>query len=156
MARRPEKGLAPDPVCLDKCRNGFLADPPTGKGCMEKLDTKNANCGATIGDAAVIRSKVEAHVAELVRSLNPVGGNPLNKCLAGKTKCVSKYIRVRARLVGKAFKAGVTVAPTTKCDAILTNAGGKASCVQKLEDKNPPLSATRVRDLQRPGLVQGG
>ena len=71
------KGGTPvDPACVEKCRTGFLANPATGKGCMEKLDAKNANCGATIGDAAVVRSKVDAHVAELVAALNPAGGNP--------------------------------------------------------------------------------
>ncbi|MCC6848816.1 MAG: hypothetical protein IT294_09965 [Deltaproteobacteria bacterium] len=136
------KGIAVDTACVDKCRTGFLADPATGKGCMEKLDTKNANCGATVGDAAVVRSKVEAHVAELVAALNPAGGNPLNKCLSGKTKCVSKYNACVLGIVGKAFKAGSTVGDLSKCNAILSNAGGKASCVQKLEDKNPPASAT--------------
>ncbi len=134
------KGLPVDTACVDKCRNGFLADPATGKGCMEKLDTKNANCGSTIGDAAVVRSKIEAHVQELVGMLNPPGGNPLNKCLAGKNKCVIKYDACVLGIVGKAFKAGTSVGDLSKCNALLTNAG-KDSCVQKLENKypNPPV-----------------
>lgn len=133
-------GTAVDSACLDKCRTGFLADPATGKGCMEKLDAKNANCGATVGDAAVVRSKIEAHVNELVSTLNPAGGNPANGCLAGKSKCVLKYNACVLGIVGKAFKAGTTVGDLSKCNAILSNAGGKASCVQKLEDKGGCLT----------------
>jgi hypothetical protein len=146
-------GIAVDQACLDKCRNGFLADPDTEKGCMNKLDLKNANCGATIGDDAVIRSKVEAHVAELVSLLNPTGANAANGCLAGKAKCVSKYNACVLGIVGKAFKAGVTVGDLSKCNAILTNAG-KDSCVQKLETKNPPLSATACRTYDDQGLLK--
>ncbi|MCC6765738.1 MAG: hypothetical protein IT293_13860, partial [Deltaproteobacteria bacterium] len=148
------KGTPVDVACVDKCRTGFLADPATGKGCMEKLDTKNDNCGATIGDAAVVRSKVEAHVAELAATLNPAGGNPLNKCLSGKTKCVSKYNACVLGIVGKAFKAGSTVGDLSKCNAILSNAGGKASCVQKLEDKNPPASATACVTFEDQGSLK--
>jgi hypothetical protein len=123
---------------------------------MEKLDLKNANCAPTAGDAAVVRSKIEAHVAELVSSLNPQGGNPLNKCLAGKTKCVSKYDACVLGIVGKAFKAGVTVGDLSKCNAILTNVGvpPKASCVQKLETKNPPLSLTACRTFDDQGALK--
>lgn len=135
-------GTAVDSACLDKCRTGFLADPATGKGCMEKLDAKGgiADCGSSFGDAAVVRSKVEAHVNELVATLNPAGGNPANGCLAGKSKCVLKYNACVLGIVGKAFKAGTTVGDLSKCNAILSNAGGKASCVQKLEDKGGCLT----------------
>jgi hypothetical protein len=133
------KGLALDTPCLDKCRNGFYGDPAIGKGCNEKADAKGgiADCGASFGDGPVVRSKVEAHVLELSSQLNPAGTPPVggNKCAAGKNKCVNKYNACVLGIVGKAFKAGTTVGDLAKCNAILQNVGGKASCVQKLEDK---------------------
>lgn len=140
-----------DPACLTKCRTGFLADPANGKGCMEKLDAKDVKgggtCGGTLGDAAMVRSKVEAHVAELVATLNPANVNTPNKCLAGKNKCVTKYNACVLGIVAKALQAGGAIGDLSKCNAILTNSP-KASCVQKLEDKGNCLTTGDQGDLK--------
>lgn len=128
------KGGAVDQACLDKCRNGFFADPAIGKGCVEKLDGKflAAGCGASFGDGAVVRSKVEAHVLDLVSQLAPALPPAGNKCTAGKTKCVIKYDACVLGIIGKALKAGGPVGDLSKCNALVT---GAASCIGKLETK---------------------
>lgn len=132
-------GVAADPACLDKCRNGFQGDDATaGKGCVDKLDTKlGATCGVTQGEVpnARLRVKVQAHAEDLYRSLSPGGVNPANKCTAGKIKCVLKFNACVLGILGKAYKAGGPLGDLSKCNAILSDVGGKASCMTKLELK---------------------
>jgi hypothetical protein len=147
-------GVAADPACLAKCRNGFLADPATGKGCMEKLNAKNAGCtDTTLAEIAVMRSKIDAHVLDLISQLNPNGGTPANGCTAGKIKCVSKYNACVLGIAGKAFKAGGPIGSLAKCDANLVNLG-KATCVEKLETKNPPASPTACLTYNDQGALK--
>lgn len=147
-------GAAADPACLEKCRTGFLANPATGKGCMEKLNAKNAGCtDTTLAEIAVMRSKIDAHVADLISQLNPGGGNPANGCTAGKIKCVSKYNACVLGIAGKAFKAGGPIGSLVKCDANLVN-GAKDSCVQKLETKNLPNTPTACLTYNDQGALK--
>lgn len=136
-------GTAADTACLNKCRDGFLANPGTGKGCMEKLNAKNANCSNTTPEeVAVMRAKIDAHVEDLISQMKP-GGNVANGCTAGKVKCVTKYNACVLGIVGKALKAGGAVGDISKCNASLVNAP-KDSCVVKLEKKNPALLPDNV------------
>jgi hypothetical protein len=138
-------GIAPDPACLEKCRTGFLANPATGKGCMEKANLKNAGCSnLDLSQVALMRAKIDAHVTDLVGLLKPGNVNVINGCTAGKVKCVSKYNACVLGIVGKAFKAGGPVGDLTKCNASLVDPVGKVSCVTKLEDKNPALLEDNV------------
>lgn len=147
-------GVAADPACLEKCRTGFLANPATGKGCMEKLNAKNAGCSnTTLAEVAVMRSKVDAHVADLISQLNPAGGTPANGCTAGKIKCVSKYNACVLGIAGKAFKAGGPIGSLAKCDANLVN-GAKVSCIQKLETKNLPATPTACLTYNDQGALK--
>jgi hypothetical protein len=152
------KGGPVDTACLAKCRNGFLGDPAIGKGCTEKLDIKNgmAGCGASFGTGPVLKSKVEAHVNELVSSLAPVLPVAGNKCTAGKTKCVIKYNACVLGIVGKAFKAGGPIGSLDKCNAILTDnylGNGKLSCIGKLEAKYN-VTATPCQTAEDQGLLK--
>lgn len=127
------KGGSIDNACLDKCRNGFFGDPAAGKGCIEKLEGKNGvACNPGLGEGPVLRSKVQAHVLDLVSQLAPALPPAGNKCAAGKTKCVIKYNACVLGLAGKALKAGGPIGDLSKCNALLTGAG---SCVGKLEAK---------------------
>ncbi len=126
------KGLAVDAGCLDKCRDKFNLDPAVaGKGCFAKLEAKGG-CGASVGDAATFAAKTEAHVTEALQQLVPGGGNPLNKCTAGKVGCLRKYNSCVLKAVAKAAQKGTAI-DVSKCLSSLSfNAN---SCVDKLESK---------------------
>lgn len=122
-----KKSFAPDPAALNKCRDKFQVNPSNGKGCFEKLDTKNQGC-ITLGDSAAIEAKVDAHVNDLMAELDPNGATG-NKCQFGKVACVLKYNSCILGLYGKAAKAGGQHGDTSKCT------GGLTSCIDKLEAK---------------------
>ncbi len=129
------KGGSLDSACVAKCTTGVEA-------CAQKLDDKGGCIAATVGDGPVLRSKIEAHVQEMVAALASPSIQPAgNKCTAGKVKCLIKYNGCVLGLAGKALKPGGAIADLTKCNALLVD-GAKPSCFKKLEDKLGVLCQT--------------
>ncbi len=58
------RGVAVDETNLARCRASF-SNPATGRGCIEKLDSKDDDC-QTFGDGPALRAKVEAHVLDVL------------------------------------------------------------------------------------------
>ncbi len=93
------KNLPVDPACISKAELKF-SDPVTGKGCMEKAESKPP-CSTT-GDAGAIEAKIDAFVLDVVTELDPGYPTPvLNKCSAGKKKCVGNKVKALLGCYGK-------------------------------------------------------
>jgi hypothetical protein len=145
-----KKGLAVDPVCVQKAIAKF--DGGTKgfeKSCFGKLELKyplvtgDPPC-VTFGDLGAQEAKVDAFVLDVVQELDPGYPTPiLNKCSAGKKKCVLKKASGLLKCREKCEKDPV------KCGAVLTacidkviakfdggTKGFEKSCFGKLEIKN--------------------
>src|SRR5262249_56249356 len=104
--------------CVDKVMAKFT-HPSDSTGCIEKVEAKGG-C-ATIGEAAGLESKVDAFVLDVVNELDPGYPTPvLNKCSAGKKKCVASKVKAMLGCYGKAAGKGLPLDPL---------------CIQKAKDK---------------------
>ncbi len=131
--RALREGTAVDPTCLTKCRDRFDQSPPfPDHGCFTKLEAKGG-CGPSIGDAATIAARIEAHVTEIVRTLVPAGGTPENLCASKKMICVRKYDACVLMLARKAAQSGTAIPGVEKCARYLDGSAG--SCIGKLEER---------------------
>jgi hypothetical protein len=140
------KGLAVDPICLAKCRDKFERDHAvTDNGCFAKRESIGG-CGAAVNDAGAIGARIDAHVQEIIREINPTGGVIDNDCAAKKLTCVGKYNKCILDLFRKAAKAGTAIGDVSKCTRLLD--GTDKSCVGKLETKYtlPPQACLTALD----------
>jgi len=92
-------------------------------GCIGKLDIKNDGPCVTLGDTASLETKIDAYVLDVLTELEPTPPPGIDKCLAGKTKCVSKKAAGLLKCREKCQKDPV------KCDVVQT------TCENKLIDK---------------------
>jgi len=112
-------------------------------GCIGKLDVKNDGPCITLGDTASLEAKIDAYVTDVLSELEPTPPSGVNKCLAGKTKCVSKktegLLKCRGKCQKDPFKCGGV---QTACEAkvIAKFDGGTkgiaSGCIGKLDVKN--------------------
>ncbi len=136
-AKAEKSGEAVEQSCFDTVREKF-SHPADNRGCIEKLEAKGG-C-ATSGDAAVLAGKIDAFVLDVVQELDP--GYPaavLNKCSAGKKKCVAKKA---AGLLGCHVKAETKGVLDPNCllkrkqrfdGALLVPPNPAKGCFEKLE-----------------------
>ncbi len=126
-AKAEGKGVAVDAACLTKCEDKFDGGAVPTKGCFAKLESKQDGakpetvCPST-GDTAALEAKVDAFVLDVVQELDPSFPTPtLNKCSAGKKKCVLKKVSAKLKCEGNNLK---------KPDPVKYG-----PCIQKAEDK---------------------
>src|SRR5262245_13558032 len=144
-------GTAADPTCLAKCRDKFENDHSVDSGgCFAKLEAKGG-CGPAVGDAGTFAARIDAHVQELVREIDPTGTTPSNACASKKLACVSKYNACVLGAVRKSTKAGGPIGDLSKCIALLD--GTDASCIGKLERKYCDPAALNCKNTQPPCLT---
>ena len=145
-SKAESKGVAVDPACVAKVAAKY-SDPATGKGCMEKAEAKPP-CAQT-GDAVCRAAAVDSFVGAVVAAVDPTYPAPvLDKCSAGKKKCVATKVKALLGCYGKAAKNGSAVDP-----ACLAKAQGKfdggadpaKGCFEKLEAKYGAASTTPCR-----------
>jgi len=137
-----KKGMPFDFACLAKVVAKFDGGTKGfANSCFGKLEAKNDGPCFTFGDLAAQEAKVDAFVIDVVQELDPFYPFPtLNKCSAGKKKCVNKkaagLLKCRAKCQKDPAKCGVV---ETECrnKAIAKFDGGTkgfaGSCFGKLE-----------------------
>jgi len=116
-----KKGLALDPICVQKAEDKFDGGADPAKGCFAKLEAKYGASCLTSGDTATMEAKIDAFVLDAVTDVDP--GYPVtiqNTCSAGKKNCVRNKVKALLKCHAKAEKKGLPLDP---------------SCVQKAEDK---------------------
>jgi hypothetical protein len=118
------------------------------KGCIGKLDLKNDGPCITFGDTASLEAKVDAYVADVIAELETPFSSP-NKCLSGKSKCVSKKTEGLLKCIGKCQKdpakcGGVQTLCENKVIAKFDGGtkGIEKGCIGKLDVKNDGPCAT--------------
>jgi hypothetical protein len=152
------KNLPVDSACISKADTKFTMPV---KGCMEKAEAKPP-C-ATTGDAATLQSQIDDFVVDVVTALDPGYPTPvLNKCSAGKKKCVANQQKAILACYGKAASGGLAFdpalnppppnppLPTVTC---LQKARDKFAdpikgCFAKLEAKPPCLTTNDTAALE--------
>jgi hypothetical protein len=142
------KNLPVDPACLSKVDTKFSAPL---KGCMEKAEAKPP-C-ATTADAAAIEAKVDAFVLDTVTALDPGYPAPvLNKCSAGKKKCVANGVKAILGCWGKETTNPNTVTLNDCINKALIKLDGGADpakgCFAKLEAKPGCLTTGDISALE--------
>ncbi len=138
------KDVAVDPECVSKADIKF-SSPADQKGCMDKAqkDLVKSPC-STGGDATPLEAKVDAFVLDVVNELDPGYPTPvLNKCSAGKKKCVANKVKAILGCYGKAASSGTPV--DQECiqkaqDKFDGGADPSKGCFAKLEAKPPCLT----------------
>ena len=105
-----KSGSAVDQNCLDKATHKFDGGTDASRACFTRLESKahplmpESMC-TTVGDLGAIESKVDAFVSDVVTELDPQFPNPvLNRCSAGKKKCVNKKISALLKCRAKCQK----------------------------------------------------
>jgi hypothetical protein len=136
------KDLPVDPACISKVDTKFSLPL---KGCMEKAESKPP-C-ATTGDAGSLEAKVDAFVLDVVTELDPGYPTPiLNKCSAGKKKCVANKVKAILGCYGK---------NATKPDAVAF-----AACIAKGQAKFDggvdPTKGCFAKLEAKPGCITTG
>jgi hypothetical protein len=159
-AKARSKGVAPDAEKLQACKDQYDGGVHPAKGCFAKLEAKNDGPCVTTGDSGAFETKVDAFVDDVVTELDPVAGNDLDKCAAGKIGCVAKKDTCLLGVHIIAIQKGqpVDTAKLAKCNAKFSGAcngganinqacaqdtdcpGGKCTegCFTKLEAKKVP------------------
>jgi hypothetical protein len=147
-AKAEAKGEPVLQSCVDKVVAKF-SHPLDGTGCIEKIEAKGG-C-SIVGDAAVLETKVDAFVLAVVQDLDPGYPAPvLNKCSAGKKKCVAKKATGLLGCHAKADTAGTLdfkclVKVRQKFDgSFLVPPNAAAGCFEKLEGKEKPADPATV------------
>jgi hypothetical protein len=105
------KGLPPDALKLQKCKDKFDGGLAPAKGCFAKLEAKNQGPCVTFGDTDALEAKVDAFVDDVVTELDPNPANDQNKCTAAKLKCVANKDKCILKVQAKAAKLGVPADP---------------------------------------------
>ena len=132
------KDLAVDPACISKADMKFSL-PATG--CMEKAekDLVKSPCSTT-GDATSLEAKVDAFVLDAVTELDPGYPTPvLNKCSAGKKKCVANQVKAILGCYGKAASAGGSSLPPVVPPPPNVEPTSFQECITKARDKFDPI-----------------
>jgi hypothetical protein len=143
------KNLPLDPACVSKVETKFSLPE---KGCMEKLEAKavkdpvKSPC-ATSGDAGSLEAKVDAFVLDVVTELDPGYPAPiLNKCSAGKKKCVANKVKGILGCYGK--------------DATKPDPAALLACIQKAQAKFDggvdPTKGCFAKLEAKPGCITTG
>ncbi len=147
------KGVAVDPACITKAEMKFSLP---AKGCMEKADLKPP-C-ATTGDAPSLEATIDAFVNDIVTDVDPMYPTPvLDKCSAGKKKCVANKVKALLGCYGKnttkpdPLKFGPCVQKAM--DKFDGGADPAKGCFQKLETKYNP-SATPCQTTGDTGAIE--
>src|SRR5262249_14927932 len=144
------KNVPVDQGCLSKASLKF-SDPGTGKGCMEKAESKPP-C-LTTDDASAIEAKVDAFVLDVVTELDPAYPVPVeNKCSAKKKKCVASKVKGLLGCYGK----NTTKPNQAKFDECIAKAQAKfdggddptKGCFAKQEAKPPCLTTGDTAALE--------
>jgi hypothetical protein len=134
------KGVAVDPLCVTKAEDKFDGGATPSKGCVQKTETKPP-C-ATTGDVGSLESLVDDFVDDVVTDLDPGYPTPvLNKCSAGKKKCVANKVKALLGCYGK----NTTKPDPAKFEECVAKAKAKfdggadpaKGCFAKLEAKPP-------------------
>ena len=84
-------GRTPDVTKLARCSARFDGGAHPSQGCFAKVEAKNA-C-AVNGDVEQHASNVTAFAADVVGSLDPDPAADLNRCTAGKLRCVRAEVK---------------------------------------------------------------
>ena len=154
-AKAESKGVAVDPACVAKV-TGKFSDPTTGKGCIEKAEAKPP-CVQT-GEARCRAAEIDSFVGTVVTAVDPTYPAPvLDKCSAGKKKCVATKVKGLLGCYGKAAKKGEAVDPACVAKAQDKFDGGAdpaKGCFEKLEAKYDPSSATPCRTFDDTAAVE--
>ncbi len=128
-----------DPTaCLQKCRDEFTGGAVPTNGCFAKLEADNAGPCKTTGDTEALEVKIDAFVRDVVAELDPQFPTlPLNKCAAGKVKCISAKDKCVLSVHAKAAKVGPPPDATAlaKCRAKYDGTVPTKGCFAKLEAK---------------------
>lgn len=120
-AKAEKTNTAVDPACTQKVTDKFDGGAVPAKGCFAKLEVKNDGPCVTTNDTSAVETTVDNNVTSIVTQLDPGFPAPvLNKCSAGKKKCVSKKIAGLMKCHEKAVKTGLPI---------------DANCLQKAMDK---------------------
>lgn len=132
-----KKGLALDPICIQKCEDKFDGGVDPAKGCFAKLEAKNDGPCLTTSDTAPLEAKVDAFVVDVIQEVDPFyPAVVMNSCSAGKKKCVSKKMKALLKCHEKAVKKGLAL--DTNCITKAKNkfdggADPAKGCFEKLE-----------------------
>ena len=135
------RGLAVDPACLQKHEDKFDGRSEPATSCFAKVEARSG-C-LTTGDTAVLESKIDAFVDDVVHELDPSHPQPvLNKCSSGKKKCVFKKT---AGLLGCHAKAGLKGVLDPAClqkhkDKVDGGSEPAAGCFARLEAESGCLT----------------
>ena len=119
---------------------------------MEKAEKAWKPPCATTGDAGSLEAQVDAFVLDVVTALDPGYPTPvMNKCSAGKKKCVATKVKAILGCYGKAASAGLPVDPACIQKAQDKFDGGAdptKGCFAKLEAKPPCLTTSDIAALE--------
>ena len=159
------KEMPVDPECVSKADTKF-SSPSDQKGCMDKAekDLVKSPC-STVGNAGSLEDQVDAFVLDVVQELDPGYPTPvLNKCSAGKKKCVANKVKAILNCYAKAASSGGSVAlppppqgqsPTSFQECIQKaqekfdgGADPSKGCFAKLEAKPPCLTTDDTDALE--------
>jgi hypothetical protein len=141
------KGVPPtDKDCITKAKSKYGGGVDPAKGCFAKLEAKypvgsETPC-LTFGDSAALEAKVDTFVTSAVSTVDPAYPDLIvNKCSAGKKKCLSTRLVGLLKCHQKAETKGLSPnekgcidKAEAKFDGGLEPAKG---CFAKLEAKNP-------------------
>jgi hypothetical protein len=142
-AKATKTAGAPDPACVDKCKNKFDGGATPAKGCFEKLEAKGG-C-LTEDDTRGMEAKIDGFIEEITDALGAPGTVATGKCLAGKIKNVIGYNKCVLGVFGKAAGGGLAAdsAKLQKCIDKINAA------YAKLEAKPPCATTGDVADIKR-------
>src|SRR6185369_15237897 len=83
----------PDPLCVQKAEDKFDGGVDPTSGCFEKLEMAALGACFTNDDTAAAKSAADAYVSAVVGAVDPMYPAPIvDRCSAGKKKCVAKLI----------------------------------------------------------------
>jgi hypothetical protein len=141
-AKAVKGGDPVDAECLDKAHTKFDGGATATDGCFEKLETKFGVECLTQDDQAIVETRVDAFVADVVAALEPsYPAVVTSPCTAGKLKCVAQN---NAALLNCQAKAALKGTLDPKCvlkaqqkfdGALLDPPDASKGCFEKLEEK---------------------
>ena len=153
-AKAEGRGSAVDPACVARVETKF-SDPISGRGCMEKAEARPP-C-ATTGDTSALASMVDDFVGGVVGALDPQFPTPvLDRCGAGKKKCVATEVKELLACYQKAAARGVAADPACLQKARDKFGGGSVpsrGCFARLEVKFPLTGSTPCQTFGDAGAL---